>query len=323
MPSYNEEQINEARNTDIIDFMGRTNGFTFKKNGNEYRCIQHDSLVVRADRKGFFWNSKGIGGANAIDFCVKILNKSFLQALESIIGSGVTFSRENKNVLQVAQTAKRNFSLPEKAESNNRVIAYLTQSRGIDYYIIADMLKKGLIFQDNRGNAVFVGKDENGNEKYAFKRGTMTYGDKTFRGEHSDSDKSYAFKMTGKNTDTVYVFESAIDALSHATTTKIYKGTEVASQPTRISLGGLTDVALEKFLSQNKVKDLVFCLDNDEKGREATKKLTEKYAGKGYNIRVVTPKNKDFNEDLKALRKWQEEQAPQKQTSKKVALMQS
>ena len=49
----------------------------------------------------------------------------------------------------------------------------------------------------------------------------------------------------------------------------------------RLSLAGTSDTALPFFLNRHKaVNELVFCLDNDDAGREAAKSMSEKYLGK-------------------------------------------
>lgn len=46
-----KEQIERARNVDMVEFLERTEGFSVKKSGNGYRCDVHDSLFITNDRK--------------------------------------------------------------------------------------------------------------------------------------------------------------------------------------------------------------------------------------------------------------------------------
>jgi hypothetical protein len=95
------------------------------------------------------------------------------------------------------------------------------------------------------------------------------------------------------------VFESPIDAMSHASLERAATG--AWEQNDRLSLSGTSDVALLFFLNQRPfVRELVFCLDNDEPGRNAAVQLARKYAAKGYYTRLELPQGKDFNEDLQA-----------------------
>ena len=52
-------------------------------------------------------------------------------------------------------------------------------------------------------------------------RGT---GEKHFRMDCSGSDKRFSFHLKGSNTETLYIFESPIDALSYATLENIKQG---------------------------------------------------------------------------------------------------
>ena len=65
---YSQEQLERAKNADIIAFLSAYMGLEFKRAGKYYQCKQHSSLVVYADRKGFVWNSQNISGGDTIDF---------------------------------------------------------------------------------------------------------------------------------------------------------------------------------------------------------------------------------------------------------------
>jgi hypothetical protein len=308
MKNYSDEQKYEARNADIIDFLQRTEGYSFKRSGTGYRCNEHNSLVVYPDRKGFYWNSQNIGGANAIDWCLKVKNENFPQAMAKIVGNPddkITHKTEN---IPKPEVENRAFSLPEKAENNNRAVAYLCKTRHIDYNIVQDILKDRKLFQDNRGNVVFVGYN-GATPAYAFKRTTNTIGENAkWRGEETGSKKEYGFRMDGIDKSKVYVFESPIDALSHASIiNEAFKNPQMHKDHTRLALGGVNDNALAEFAKNNPhLKEIIFALDNDEAGRNATVKLAEKYEKMGYSVRMVKPKGKDFNEDLCNKRSQQE-----------------
>ena len=83
---YTDEQKNEARNTDMMQFLAAIEGFDFKRCGKEYHCIQHDSLVIKSDCLTWYWNSRCICGRNAIDWCVKVRGMSFCAAMQLIAG---------------------------------------------------------------------------------------------------------------------------------------------------------------------------------------------------------------------------------------------
>ena len=106
------------------------------------------------------------------------------------------------------------------------------------------------------------------------------------------------------NSKAVWVFESAIDALSHATLSNYGKNHYSAH---RLSLGGLSPNALMRFLDTH--PDVIYinlALDNDAQGRAATENITamleQRFAAtpeKGYQIYDHPPLvGKDYNDDL-------------------------
>ena len=103
--------------------------------------------------------------------------------------------------------------LPPKNKDCNRVIQYLF-GRGIDYQLIQECIADGTLYESaDYHNAVFIGKDEGGTPKYAALRSTLG---STFKQDASGSDKRYSFRLLARElTDTVHLFEAAIDLLSY------------------------------------------------------------------------------------------------------------
>ena len=292
---FTEEQKEQARNADIISFLGDYMGFEFKQAGKYYQCKQHNSLVIYPDRKGFVWNSRNFSGGDCIDFLRKYEGKNYFEAIETIIGesASVTYKPAPKYKSQTGQLV-----LPTKAEGKfDRAFAYLSKTRGISPDVISDFMKSKQLYQDTKGNCVFVGFDEQGTAKFGCVRGTLT--EKKYRGDCKNSDKKYAFRQVGEDTTRVYIFEAPIDLLSHCTMADNVYGKGAYKKQTRITLGGTSDIALQAFLEQHKeVRVLNFRLDNDEAGIAAVKKYKEKYLALGYKVNAVFSKNKDVNEDL-------------------------
>ena len=293
---FTPEQKQRAKNADLIEFLKAYMGFDFKKAGHYYQCVQHNSLVVYPDRKGFVWNSRNISGGDTIDFVRKVEGKSYPEAIEAIIGEKAAA------VCQSAPTYKSQAGklvLPQKAEGKySRVFAYLAETRGIAPSVIADFMKSKQLYQDTRGNCVFVGYDENGTAKFGSIRTTLT--DKKYRPDCKYSDKRYAFSQIGTDTTKVYVFEAPIDLLSHCTmTNQAFNAEDAYKGQTRLALCGTSDVALKAFLERHpEVTTINLRLDNDEAGRMAVSEYKAKYQALGYTVNAVFSKNKDVNEDL-------------------------
>jgi hypothetical protein len=111
--------------------------------------------------------------------------------------------------------------------------------------------------------------------------------------------------MQGQSAERLYIFESPIDCMSHASIVNTVSGNSAEwLRHNRLSLSGTSETALISFLNQHeRVTELVFCLDNDKAGREAAMLLSKKYADEGYSTRIVLPRGKDFNDDLLEYRK--------------------
>ena len=294
---FSSKEIERARNTDIIEFLSQNYGFTFKKAGKDFKCNEHDSLNIFSDRHGWKWYSKDISGANAIDFMIKVEHKSFTESVKDILGGN--FNVYNKPEPELPKDVAKSVILPEKADGKyNRVFAYLAKVRGISADVISDFMKSKQLYQDTKGNCVFVGYDDNGNAKFGCIRGTLT--EKKYRGDCSNSDKRFAFSQLGNEKERIYIFESPIDLLSHCTMTNIMKKDKDAyKKQTRISLCGTSDVALNSYLERHpEVKVLNFRLDNDEAGHQQTEKYIKEYTAKGYEVNAIFSKGKDVNEDL-------------------------
>lgn len=290
-----EKTIEQARNADVVVLLEQRHGFTFAHRGGAYRCRQHPSLAVKSDRLSWFWHSRGVGGHGAIDYLMKMEHMSFRQAVEAV--SGVT----PPTVPSQQEEPPKALILPEKAGIPLRLYDYLCGQRGIDSDIVNTLIQKEKLYEDKRKNVVFVGHDEYGKARFASLRGT--YGDPPFRGDCAGSDKRYSFSMAAcVPSERLYIFESPIDAMSHASLENAAVGVAGAwERHSRLSLAGTSETALPFFLNQHPaVRELAFCLDNDPAGRDAATIMARKYADKGYHTSIILPVGKDFNEDLQA-----------------------
>ena len=295
-----EKTIEQARNADVVAFLERRHGFTFAHRGDAYRCQQHPSLAVKNDRLSWYWHSRGAGGHGAIDYLMKMEHMPFRQAVEAVSQCAIPRPAPCAT-LGAASRCPKALVLPEKAGMTLRLYDYLCRKRGIDSGIVNTLIQKETLYEDRRGNVVFVGHDEHGKARFASLRGT--YGDPPFRGDCAGSDKRYSFSMTAcALSERLYIFESPIDAMSHASLENAAVGDAGAGERhNRLSLAGTSDTALPFFLNQHPtVCELVFCLDNDPAGRETAALMARKYADKGYHTSIILPAGKDFNEDLQA-----------------------
>lgn len=389
MAHLEEDIIERAKNTDMIALLESEEGFSFKSTygEREFKCIEHNSLVVNGNRRRWYWNSRQVGGNNAIDYLVKIQGMNFRDAVLHLVGEReqTAYTPIKKPVTENVSVSKPvRFVLPEQAHfpdgrrNYSNIIAYLNKGRGIEMNIINTLIATGQIYQgvqynglhivgyndegmafyrfnDNRdwvdytlqtlrasptatdtyqaeavsskyvdkillkentkifkNNLVIsTGKNAQGEISYAaFRIASTNY---RFRGEVAGSDKASGFLIESEGmNDCVYVFESFIDAMSHANLYNIKYGNKDAWKlHNRLALGGTADTALMELLKRKpNIRNICLCLDNDSAGRTAAKEIAGKLRSMGYvNVYERYPNEKDYNDELKKVKSIINEQA--------------
>ena len=301
---FTEEQMKQVFETSLIDFAIR-NGFKLKESDSKtFKVKNMGGLFIFKNGKGFYHFTTGNKG-NILDFAKEYLGIDFKQAVESILGIR---AYENIGFFYVhKEKEKKPFKLPPKAENFNRVIAYLVNTRKLDREIVNYFVNQDKIYQSKEENkkgifynCAFVGYDENNVAKYCSLRNVSS--NSNFRKDIESSDKSYGFCFNGISKN-LYVFESPIDLISHMTLFKI-DGKLDWKQDSRVSCGGLFNMAIDTYLEQHKnIENIIFCFDNDvgkkeNYGQDKAKEFGKIYKELGYKCYLQKPKNKDFNEDL-------------------------
>lgn len=300
------DEIRMARESDLLEFIRRL-GYSTKKNGaNEQYLEGHDSLKISHNK--WCWHSQNRLGGSCIDFVMHFPEPNqiaFKEAVWLVLDTMnlMDFNGEQNLKQPVAKLMTKSAEkeeiqpliLPPRHENANRVIAYLTHSRLIDRTIVLDMIRQKKLYESkDKHNCVFLGHDSSGEVRHAFNRGTLS--GVRFAGDCPGSSKDYGFVMEGCS-DQMYVFESPIDALSHATLTKL-KGQDI-TQDTRLSLGCVSERAMLQYLKDYPaIKAVVLCLDNDKAGIQATKRIEEALQDSSLTVSAEPPTAKDFNEDL-------------------------
>ena len=323
---YSEEQIQRARDTDMVNYLERVYGFTFHRAGRYYICDEHNSLNVEYDRTTWHWNSRNTGGLNVITWLQNIEGYSFQEALKLIVGDGEDLSQKPRPAFKKTEKIveeKKPFVLPKPLNDKfSQVFMYLTKTRCISPDIVTHCFHEKIIYQEKEhNNAVFVGYDENKVAKFAEARSSLS--GVQFRMNISGSDKRYSFNIPATADDSikdrVFVFEAPIDLLSHATLNQINakKHCEEKNLPynpdcwkkhNRLSLSGSSDIALDSYVKRHpEIKKIAVCVDNDEAGQKLSKSIYEKYTALGYTVSIHNASNgKDYNDMLCALKKPQE-----------------
>ena len=273
--TYTKEQIDRANQTDLVSFL-QAQGEQLERAGQEYRWKRHDSLTVRENR--WYRHSQSKGGG-PIDFVMEFYGKSFLEAVEMLIGERG----------EAPPPVYLQFRLPPKSPDNQTARNYLTAARRIDEDVSGFFFSCGDLYEEAaHHNAVFVGRDESGIPRYAHQRGTTG----NFRLDVKGSDKAFNFCYRGEG-ERLFVFEAPIDLLSFLCLFK-----KDWQKQSYLALGGVGEKALLRFLSDRpNIKTVFLCLDSDQAGSDACSRFAE-LVPEGLTVHRLIPLFKDWNEVL-------------------------
>ena len=271
--------------------------------GNTYCTREHDSLKISNGK--WCWFSRGIGGYSALDYLIKVKEMPFTQAVETIMGN---LSAAPPAFVPAPKAPKEKvLLLPQVNRCATHAVEYLHR-RGIDYELIDFCIKTGRLYESYPyHNVVFVGMDADGKPRYANQRGIGS----DFIGDANGSDKHYSFGIpAAAASDTLHLFESAVDLLSYGTMQKL--DDKDWRSENLLSLAGVykprakieessLPAALVRYLAEHPhISRVVLQLDNDATGRVAAETIKTLLPGK-YAVTVdiqPPPQGKDYNDCL-------------------------
>ena len=298
MAQFSESDVSRAREMDLLTYLKFYEPNELKRLSRKvYSTRTHDSLKISNGR--WMWWSRGIGGRSALDYLIKVKGMKFPDAVGLILGTQTVIPKE---VYHKAKPPPKKFSLPKKAENNDKAVSYL-MSRGISEEVINFFIDKGMLYQSSyRNNVVFVGYDENGTARYATMCSTNA---KRFFCDVSGSDKRFSFRLTQKDAETIHIFESAIDLISYMTIVEM-QGADLKNQHL-VSLSGVNftkkfsvvPLALSSLVEKGEgIKIIHLHLDNDEPGQKVAEHLTKILSERYEVINHIVPYGKDVNDYL-------------------------
>lgn len=183
----------------------------------------------------------------------------------------------------------------EGNDNMRRVYAYLLSQRGLDRDVVYTFAHRQMIYESAQyHNAVFVGFDREGVPRHANMRGTGS--ESTFKGNADSSIPEYSFHWTGRS-KYLLLFEAPTDMLSFISMHK--KNWQQHSYAAACSV---SDRVLFQMLKDNpNISEVFLCMDSDEPGQTAAKRISDKLFTQGINAKIFVPEHKDWNEDLLAL----------------------
>ncbi len=274
---FDDEQIRIAKETNIVDYLASKGIKTKRVGSNEYTLEEHDSMRINGSK--FYWNSQQMYG-NALNFAINYLGMDFKTAVGDLLNfNGYSQYKSAGDFTPRPAVVTEKTSEEEKphkiylyplVDDAEKVVEYLTKTRGINEGLVRKMVEMGAVAQDERGNAVFnirgVDKQVTGAEI------TGTSG-KRFKRITENEGKGFWFTTTrDKKPEKAIFFESAIDAVS-------YFNLNPHDEALMVSMGGLKDKVITTMLKKTGIsyENAFLAADNDEAGKSFAAKMKEKY----------------------------------------------
>ncbi len=298
MGMFTKSELEMAKSVDL-KAVASAMGYTIKRVGKLYTIKEMDSIRIYPDNHWYRWSGKsstGITGGSQIDFMMEFGGMDIGEAVDYLLD----FSGQGGNMTVQAvgsapvEKEQKPFLLPPSSSNNLRIMRYLTEERGLSGETVRWFIDRKLIYESEPyHNVIFVGYDKAGKARFASMRGTNDGKGKIFKCDVAGNDKRYAFHVEN-DSDTVLVFEAAIDLMSYF---EMYRRPQVHM----LALGMTADNPLQQYLGDNpKIRNIGFRLDNDA-GRNASYKLAEKYIRLGYRTDISFPPDgcKDYNDFIR------------------------
>ena len=275
-----------AAAVDLEEFL-RCRGEKLLSSGREKRLASDHSVTVRGNE---WYDHAEERGGHAVSFVQRFYGLSYPDAVTLLLGGelGTAYPSAGERTEEPVKP----FALPPANKEMRRVFAYLIKHRGIARDVVAHFAKAGLLYEDAEyHNAVFVGMDTDGVPHHAHKRSANSYG-KAFRLNVEGSDPRYSFHYVGTGRS-LYVFEAPIDMLSFIT---LYP--ENWQRHSYVACCGTSIQPVLQMLEQVPQLDtILLCLDNDEAGHQASRRMREQLEMR-YSVERLIPENKDWNDVL-------------------------
>lgn len=285
MPHYTESQISAANHADLAAFL-ISRGEKLSHRGNQY-LWEKNQVWIHGHEWYSHYESKG---GYAVSFVMRYFGLSFQNAVEELIGGSAISGVQQDMVITKEM---KSLVLPQRSETTNCLLCYLTKERFIARDVVDYFIKAQTLYEDAKyHNCVFVGIDENGVPKHCHIRSTSG----NYKRTEAGSQAEYSFHHDGES-EWLFVFEAPIDMLAFITLHR--KNWQKHSY---VALCSVSERALLHRLEMNaNLRKIVLCLDNDNAGIFACERIKSILRNKGYSdIRIFHSINKDWDEDIKA-----------------------
>jgi hypothetical protein len=186
-----------------------------------------------------------------------------------------------------------------------QVRAYLVEERRLPGALVDELHGQGLVYADERRNAVFLRHDEDGHATGAMLRGTVP--GSTFKGLAVGTERDrgwFHFAVGDRGVPQLVLTESAIDALSyyglvHGDCPPVGSGAYREIYASTDGAGALPHALLRQVLDDGGLVRVAF--DRDERGEAFWQTLHERYDSNSLMLwREAPASGKDWNDLLRA-----------------------
>lgn len=164
---YSKEQIERANSRNISDFF-RGLGYSADYESGEMHIHGFGGLKVNENTHEYYIHSRQVGGYGLANCLQTALNVSFPEAMKMALNGELPNSDEKDKSYSdkpfpngewrkpKEERVKKEFVMPQKAADNKRIFAYLTKQRCISPQVVNELINSNLLYQDIKGNAVFL-----------------------------------------------------------------------------------------------------------------------------------------------------------------------
>ena len=285
MPHYLESQISAANHVDLAAFL-LSRGEKLSRRGNQY-LWEKNQVWINGHEWYSYYESKG---GHAVSFVMRYFGLSFQNAVEELTGGSAISGVQQDMVIA---KEKKSLVLPQRSETTNHLLRYLTVERFIARDVVDYFIRTQTLYEDVKyHNCVFVGLDESGVPRHCHIRSTSG----NYKRTEAGSQAEYAFHHNGES-EWLFVFEAPIDMLAFIT---LHRNNW--QKHSYVALCSVSERALIHRINVNpNIRKVVLCLDNDNAGISACERIKEILKNKGYSdVRIIHSVNKDWDEDVKA-----------------------
>ncbi len=296
MPYPLPEQIRAARKADLGSFLLRHCPESVIMEGDSLRLTANHSVCIRIGWSGWKDWADGRHG-NPIDFLMEFAGCRFQDAVLALcrdiaLGPVSLPATAGSGAGAGPTAAAHPFAPPAPVQGPwRRVYAYLNQTRGIPVPLIQKLVDSRMLYQDGRGNAVFLNPEQTFYEI----RGTLS-SVPFHQVKSSEPDAFWWFlpETPDPHTFSACICESAIDALS------LY----LLRRETAPDAGGSIYVSIGGVANQQRIDRIRTAMDSA--GCRTVIAVDSDAAGQNCRNRnpdcpALIPVRKDWNEDWLAL----------------------